>query len=502
MKISYIVSAKNAERFLEDCVKSIVTQELPSDCSYELLIGVDDCPKTLEKALSLTGLGNVRVFEMLSHVGTYVTANTLVANSGGDWIFRVDADDVCAKGRTLAMIQRARRTGARMVNTYFAEMTIDGRRLVDKRKPADGVWAYERSLWSEIGGWENWACSSDSLLKIKALAHVGEKGATVVGKHMYLRRMHPGQLTQHPVLGKQTPERERFRKRIAAEMARLDNGGELIRTTPVYGPFIEHTGKGEIEYVADDTLVTPPVFTVQREDVTVSLCSIPSREDYLRRVVTSLSAQAKRVNVYLNNYTAVPEWLSAFDNATVATSQEHGDLGDRGKFFWADEVEGYHFTCDDDIDYPEDYVHRTLEEFERLGKHVVLTYHGRELPRRPSKYYKGERHYFHFAHTCNQNYVNVCGTGVLAYHTDTIKVKFADFKEPNMADIWFALQAQKQRIVCICLPHKRSWLKPLPTASNIYDASFKNLDTAMNTGQRQDEIVVNYGKRKGWMIHA
>lgn len=504
MKISYVVSAKKAEAFLEDCLRSIVKQDLPSDCDYEILVGVDDCPETLQEALRLAYLGNIRVFEMLSHVGTYVTANTLVANSTGEWLFRVDADDVCVQGRTAAMLKKARRAGARMVNTFFAEMSTEGRLIENKRKPADGVWAYERSLWQEMGGWENWSCSSDSLLKIRAMAHVGEDKVACVNKPMYLRRLHPGQLTQHPVLGKKTAERERFRKLIAAEMARLANGGELIRTKPVYGAFIEHTGSGTEQTVPADAMAWdgPVLPKPNRADVTVSLCSIPSREHCLQKVVASLSKQAARVNVYLNNYTTVPKWLTDYDNVQVATSQEHGDLGDRGKFFWADSVEGFHFTCDDDIDYPDDYIQQTLKHFERLGKHVVLTYHGRELPKKPSKYYKGEKHYFHFAHTCNQGYVNVCGTGVLAYHTDAIKVRFEDFKEPNMADVWFALQAQKQRKVCICLPHKKGWLQPIPTTENIYDACLFKKDSKMNTGSRQDELVVNYGRSRGWMIYA
>jgi len=79
---------------------------------------------------------------------------------------------------------------------------------------------------------------------------------------------------------------------------------------------------------------------VKRTDlVTASLASIPQREAGLRKVVQSIAPQVDALCVYLNGYAAVPKWLSGLANVAIFRSQEHGDIGDAGKFFPIDEIE-------------------------------------------------------------------------------------------------------------------------------------------------------------------
>lgn len=166
-RVSYIVAAHKAAPFLEKCVNSLHQQQLPTGWDYEVLIGVDACPETLEVAKRLA-CSNVRVFEMLEHSGPYVTANTLVEKSTGNWLFRIDADDWCVPGRTKRMLSAAIRNNSRMANSLFKEVDTAGREISVSRKPAEGNWAYRRDLWEELGGWEAWECAADSMLLAKA----------------------------------------------------------------------------------------------------------------------------------------------------------------------------------------------------------------------------------------------------------------------------------------------------------------------------------------------
>jgi hypothetical protein len=57
------------------------------------------------------------------------------------------------------------------------------------------------------------------------------------------------------------------------------------------------------------------------------------------------------------------------------------------------------------------------------------------------------------------------GTGVLAYHTDTISISIHDFPYRNMVDLFFALAAQKQKVPLICLSRAKEYLKEIDELS-------------------------------------
>ncbi len=54
--------------------------------------------------------------------------------------------------------------------------------------------------------------------------------------------------------------------------------------------------------------------------------------------------------------------------------------------------------------------------------------------------------------------VDIPGTGVLCYHTNLIKVRYADFRLANMADLWFAKLCINQGVDVYCIAHKKGYL--------------------------------------------
>lgn len=223
--------------------------------------------------------------------------------------------------------------------------------------------------------------------------------------------------------------------------------------------------------------------------VTASLASIPERKLLLKPVINSLLPQCHRINVFLNGYADVPKFLED-SKIHIARSKDYGNLGDAGKFFWADRITGYHFTCDDDILYPPDYIKTMLNKLKMFQHKVVVGCHGARLPGRISSYY-GSRKVYHFCHALGRNKaMHVLGTGTVGYHADTINVSSKDFKHPNMADIWFAKLGQEQEIPFIAIKRSAGWLRSIsPKGQSIHAHSRKKQHSGRNTGEMQTKIV-------------
>jgi len=235
--------------------------------------------------------------------------------------------------------------------------------------------------------------------------------------------------------------------------------------------------------------------TVEADGVTVSLASIPSRHKALREVIRRLIPQADRINVYLNGYGTKPDFL---DHPKVVVEMSEtcsfGDQGDAGKFFWADEVEGYHLVVDDDVAYPEDFVQTLIRWVERYERRAVVGCHGVVL-REPFKSYYGSRTVWHFKSKVEVPVPVQCiATNSCCYHTSTITVRRVDFKHPNMADIWLAILGQQQQVPFVCIPHKAGWLDDLSYAYDANDSIYahskrKRAGSTKNTADIQTATV-------------
>lgn len=192
---------------------------------------------------------------------------------------------------------------------------------------------------------------------------------------------------------------------------------------------------------------------------TANIATQPEREEQLIKTVESLYNQVDKINIFLNDYTKIPKWCLD----TKIRTRMSVNIGDQGKFMF-NEV-GYYFTCDDDIIYPLDYV----EVLKSKIKGNIVTIHGKNF-KTPCK------SYYHDAFDkirCDSlldadKQVQIPGTGVMAFHTDTIKFTPSDFKRKNMADIWVGIKAKRLEIPIICIAHKANWVQLQETESSIW----------------------------------
>jgi hypothetical protein len=202
---------------------------------------------------------------------------------------------------------------------------------------------------------------------------------------------------------------------------------------------------------------------VSRERVTASLASIPNRAKMLAKVIDALAPQVDQINVYLNGYHTVPSFLLAEKRTkiVIAKSQDHGDRGDAGKFFFYPETSGYVLTCDDDIAYPHNYVARMVRKVEAYGRRKIVSVHGATLHAGFESYFRGRTVHHCLRDVRSDIPVDVVGTGVAAMHSSTIKLSAKDFPTGFMADIHLAVAAKRARIGLVVIGHGRRWIREI-----------------------------------------
>lgn len=242
-----------------------------------------------------------------------------------------------------------------------------------------------------------------------------------------------------------------------------------------------------------------------REGATVSasIASKWTREVTLHVAVDSLAPQVDHIFLYLNDYEAVPSFARvSYVTAVLSAQSDRGDMGDVGKFFWANDLRTeFHATADDDILYPPDYISRMLAEHARYSSPVAVGGHGinikpaansaltaagrRNSLLRRKGYYANREVFMGTGVVEKAESVHILGTGTTVYRVSDFGAFDVDedFPEGNMADVWFAKRAQLLKIALVTLPHGEGWLKDLPGtfSDSIYSVHSRKKGDAMQT---------------------
>lgn len=241
---------------------------------------------------------------------------------------------------------------------------------------------------------------------------------------------------------------------------------------------------------------------IRTKGIYVGIASIPERESALCQTIQSLINQVDYIGVYLDGYQCTPKFLESFGKkvSCIHSSEVGRDLGDAGKFLWIENHDGYYFTCDDDLIYPNDYVSRTIECINSYKSAVVVGWHGSYIMEKFHNYYdKNSRRVLTFGSQRAKNTnVHILGTGCLGFNTSSINVKLEDFKTPNMADVYFAILGQVQRVPFILIKHERGEILEIEASQSvsINKHSASNIvGSRQNTKDIQNRLVKNQSWR-------
>jgi len=214
---------------------------------------------------------------------------------------------------------------------------------------------------------------------------------------------------------------------------------------------------------------TPLLSNHNTDKITATMATFPGREKSLEETVASIIHQVDELHIYMNDIDTYP-FFSGNAKIKLYFSKDHmGDLGDAGKFYNCDQIKGYHFTIDDDIIYPPNYVATMIAAIEQYQRKAIVSCHGRMFDKLPVlSYYKGHSAAYSCLRNVNKDvFAHVIGTGVLAYHTDTIQLHLGIFEYTNMADIWFSKYCNDHQVPRVILQHRAKWI----TLSDKYDES-------------------------------
>jgi hypothetical protein len=173
----------------------------------------------------------------------------------------------------------------------------------------------------------------------------------------------------------------------------------------------------------------------------------------------------------LNGYEHTP---SICGRSKITCYHFDNSKGDGVKFYGLQNIEGYIFTCDDDLLYPPDYVKTMTAKLREYDNKVILTNHGRIMNPKPVKNsYTDRKAAFHcLKEETQETYLDIGGTGAMAWHSDYFFPDVEKIVKKNMADIWIAKFAHEQGCKILLNPHKEEWIRYLHPSWTIWDKHF------------------------------
>lgn len=217
--------------------------------------------------------------------------------------------------------------------------------------------------------------------------------------------------------------------------------------------------------------------------IVANIASYPARSDILPTVLDAIHMQVDVVNLVLNEYIHIPDWIQKYKNV-VATIPKI-DLKDTGKFLPEFHHEDMVLLMDDDIGYPPDYVTSSIWRWEKLANERAIAGYHASTYKRPTACFLQEagitldvfrdkifqyRDVLFFAFALDQNQsVDQLGSGTLVARGSSLPPFSYMHNAQRFVDVRLARWAFEQRIQMISLPRNDSWIKPLKTSETIFE---------------------------------
>lgn len=467
--VSVVMTTHNSERYVEEALESLFAQ---SYRNLEIIV-VDDCSE--DRTLTVLhrvarSHGRLKIFALNTSLGTYFAKNLGVQRSQGEVVFFQDSDDISHPHRISACLQKLLESRALAVRCAYSRFDSSSGRVIEVNGLASKLGlitlGVRRKVFRDLGFFNCTTKASDDEFYSRVVALFGRKSIVDVPLSLYYALTRAGSLF--------------------SDMVHQAAGGSIVqRTSPARAQYVSAYSAihKAFKSPADaaklfafprirDAIPVPSEFTkLSNPDLPVifNVCSIPERREKLERVLGSVVAQCDEINIYLDRYNEVPDFLSKLPvPVNVVTSSQRPGLRDNGKFLALDRLasthsDAYYFTIDDDIEYPPDYVNSMIRVLDQCDGKVAVGVHGVILRDAPEGYFSDRRMVYLFTKSLESNrLVNVLGTGTLAFRASMFPdFRLKDFEQPGMADIYFAHECRARGVPMVCISRPDHWLRDL-----------------------------------------
>ena len=165
--ISVVIPLYNAEKYLAECLDSILVQTMQD---FEVVI-VNDCTPDLSRQIAESYLekfgGRLAIYDNEQNLGISDTRNNGLRRARGEYIFFMDDDDIISENALERLYRIAKRFNVDVVNSTEAyAMSEDGKEKVRKfytgemrgkrLLDTDIAWRIENFLLTDKFGWAPW----------------------------------------------------------------------------------------------------------------------------------------------------------------------------------------------------------------------------------------------------------------------------------------------------------------------------------------------------------
>lgn len=185
------------------------------------------------------------------------------------------------------------------------------------------------------------------------------------------------------------------------------------------------------------------------------LATVKGRETALRSCLASLRPQVDELRVICHDMTSPPDAVLEFGADFVCTPDVSGSAA---KLKYADTWKGLYLGCDDDLEYPSDYVATMDRWVKRWKGRALVTCHGRVLKPR-ARGFLDVLAASSPQQANNGAWLNYPGGCAMAFDTRLSVPPFVPGK--NLEEAHLAVWAQRLRVPIWLVPHGAGWLRYL-----------------------------------------
>lgn len=236
----------------------------------------------------------------------------------------------------------------------------------------------------------------------------------------------------------------------------------------------------------------------KKDKVYAFMATYPGGFGKVGKAVSSLLEQSMEIGLIILhvNGDIEPPNLPKSERLKVILSKE--DLADNGKFRHMEGLTGYFFTVDDDINYPNDYVEKMIQFVDKYDRTTLIGVHAALLPFGPpiTRWYDYKQ--FRRSHVFSQqhssfNFVNVIGTGTMAFHSEIGVPNWKEMDTQRMVDLHVAVWAQNLKIPMRTCFRPKNWL------TEFVDAGVERIWQQANMNQElQHEMIRTLNRIPAW----